>query len=77
MGHPSCIAPPDKSLPVRGAWIEIVDFVTGRVLRESLPVRGAWIEIVDFVTVRVLRESLPVRGAWIEMPGTRLDLKTF
>ena len=30
---------------MRGAWVEIVDFVTGRVLRESLPVRGAWVEI--------------------------------
>ena len=35
------------SLPVRGAWIEIL--LQRRVLqdkRESLPVRGAWIEII-------------------------------
>ena len=34
------------SLPVRGAWIEIVTR-RGRIrkVRKSLPVRGAWIEI--------------------------------
>ena len=36
-----------RSLPVRGAWIEIVTDVTfdrNRVM--SLPVRGAWIKMV-------------------------------
>ena len=33
------------SLPVRGAWIEIISFASGRGALRSLPVRGAWIEI--------------------------------
>ena len=36
----------DKSLPVRGAWIEIQTFDIDKKLRESLPVRGAWIEMI-------------------------------
>ena len=35
------------SLPVRGAWIEIVAVKTIAIPPRSLPVRGAWIEIVD------------------------------
>ena len=34
------------SLPVRGAWIEIMLFPPVVVTTTSLPVRGAWIEIV-------------------------------
>ena len=34
------------SLPVRGAWIEIVSGAHQAGLRASLPVRGAWIEIL-------------------------------
>ena len=36
----------DWSLPVRGAWVEIVAVVdaVGRCM-PSLPVRGAWVEI--------------------------------
>ena len=33
------------SLPVRGAWIEILNSLYGMCATESLPVRGAWIEI--------------------------------
>ena len=64
------------SLPVRGAWIEIMN---GRAVRHfavpaSLPVRGAWIEIPacrrHFVGVAV---SLPVRGAWIEISSPASD----
>ena len=34
------------SLPVRGAWIEIVHYFSGAgTTTASLPVRGAWIEI--------------------------------
>ena len=33
------------SLPVRGAWIEIVADLSRLKLWRSLPVRGAWIEI--------------------------------
>ena len=33
------------SLPVRGAWIEILNYIVDVGAVESLPVRGAWIEI--------------------------------
>ena len=33
------------SLPVRGAWIEILLASSSATLSRSLPVRGAWIEI--------------------------------
>ena len=33
------------SLPVRGAWVEIVKSIAWRSLYLSLPVRGAWVEI--------------------------------
>ena len=37
----------DRSLPVRGAWIEMINFFCASVRSlTSLPVRGAWIEIV-------------------------------
>ena len=34
------------SLPVRGAWIEIIAGTDGTYDITSLPVRGAWIEMV-------------------------------
>ena len=34
-----------RSLPVRGAWIEMEFEVYAKLLRKSLPVRGAWIEM--------------------------------
>ena len=57
-----------KSLPVRGAWIEmalvrIADFYGV----SSLPVRGAWIEIFPSWATKASSASLPVRGAWIEI----------
>ena len=57
-----------KSLPVRGAWIEmalvrIADFYGV----SSLPVRGAWIEIKSTSSSISSARSLPVRGAWIEI----------
>ena len=36
----------EVSLPVRGAWIEILAFYGGLPVLGSLPVRGAWIEII-------------------------------
>jgi len=58
-----------KSLPVRGAWIEIKantsEFSSSK---ESLPVRGAWIEMAAYDKLGVkVTKSLPVRGAWIEI----------
>ena len=35
------------SLPVRGAWIEIVRSAPMPTRSQSLPVRGAWIEIAS------------------------------
>ena len=56
------------SLPVRGAWIEMLVQATSSLLLESLPVRGAWIEMsIAYHLPRTLAVSLPVRGAWIEM----------
>ncbi len=56
-----------KSLPVRGAWIEMGRAWAMPPIRMSLPVRGAWIEIIPFATASVRIWSLPVRGAWIEI----------
>ena len=35
-----------RSLPVRGAWVEITADRTPRPGASSLPVRGAWVEIL-------------------------------
>ena len=37
------------SLPVRGAWIEIVAGKRAGIHEGSLPVRGAWIEMEDII----------------------------
>ena len=59
------------SLPVRGAWIEII---SAMMLHDkddkSLPVRGAWIEITSNSASISGVVSLPVRGAWIEITHT-------
>ena len=39
------------SLPVRGAWIEMLAAACGGFALASLPVRGAWIEIRTFLFV--------------------------
>ena len=57
-----------KSLPVRGAWIEIGKAARLAHQPSSLPVRGAWIEMLgNCGTSAICRWSLPVRGAWIEI----------
>ena len=57
-----------KSLPVRGAWIEISICCVVVTPMLSLPVRGAWIEIfLSVLQVGIPTRSLPVRGAWIEI----------
>ena len=65
----NCVTRPEKSLPARGAWIEICfcrrPFLC---LAKSLPARGAWIEISLSSVARINRaQSLPARGAWIEI----------
>ena len=57
----------EKSLPVRGAWIEILLAFSNMARTVSLPVRGAWIEIAVSGLPETWIKSLPVRGAWIEM----------
>ena len=60
----------DKSLPVRGAWIEIGVEACVHAFIGSLPVRGAWIEIFIILLSKIFTDlSLPVRGAWIEIPA--------
>ena len=56
-----------RSLPVRGAWIEICRLLGTFRGGVSLPVRGAWIEISGAPMGRRRSASLPVRGAWIEI----------
>ena len=60
-----------KSLPVRGAWIEMSRSKSGRTLGASLPVRGAWIEMGRALRNGSALASLPVRGAWIEIWARR------
>ena len=38
-----------SSLPVRGAWIEILARFYADIRQQSLPVRGAWIEIDQYI----------------------------
>ena len=63
---------PRVSLPVRGAWIEMIAKGIACDSQLSLPVRGAWIEIDRADNYTHNRASLPVRGAWIEI-GQRLQ----
>ena len=52
-----------RSLPVRGAWIEIAELRKAADDLESLPVRGAWIEIALFGLIfRVVRVA-PRKGS--------------
>ena len=55
------------SLPMRGAWIEILSDRSISSILPSLPMRGAWIEIFVFPALRFCTVSLPMRGAWIEI----------
>ena len=59
----------NRSLPVWGAWIEIVYEITNYAkFNRSLPVWGAWIEIcISSQLVGNTYSSLPVWGAWIEI----------
>ena len=67
-----------RSLPVRGAWIEIELVATMSTSGEgSLPVRGAWIEIGRVYATHAPQLSLPVRGAWIEIAFWRFVSTAF
>ena len=56
-----------RSLPARGAWIEIYPRRYRFTAFPSLPARGAWIEIVVLNSKSAKVLSLPARGAWIEI----------
>ena len=56
-----------RSLPVRGAWVEILNLRRNVRILASLPVRGAWVEILPLSVRGSFCTSLPVRGAWVEM----------
>ena len=56
-----------RSLPIRGAWIEIRTRMRESSSSMSLPIRGAWIEICLAMSVLLACASLPIRGAWIEI----------
>ena len=51
-----------KSLPPRGAWIEIPLSLRCDFSRLSLPPRGAWIEILDSVNGNILQNGRSPRG---------------
>ena len=59
----TCERSPSPSLPVRGAWIEILAYkrIYDRVL--SLPVRGAWIEMSITGTTRKAECVAPRKGS--------------
>ena len=60
----------DASLPVRGAWIEIVSsgVCPHKPARRS-PCGERGLKSAPLRICSALRESLPVRGAWIEILG--------
>ena len=57
-----------KSLPLRGAWIEIVAEAHSLAMLLSLPLRGAWIEMQTtvLITISVLRRS-PCGGRGLKL----------
>ena len=62
--HKTC----ERSLPTRGAWIEIRKSHDTILRLLSLPTRGAWREIhLNSSTRKGEHQSLPTRGAWIEI----------
>ena len=55
---------PLKSLPVRGAWIEMVETLLIGIVRSwSLPVRGAWIEIFILEYIKDCEIVAPCEGS--------------
>ena len=53
----------EKSLPTRGAWIEIRPWLPAHPAAQSLPPRGAWIEISTRQHVRTSRVVAPHTGS--------------
>ena len=53
----------EKSLPSRGAWIEIGNRLDGTQAGLSLPSRGAWIEILTVNGGKKAGEVAPLTGS--------------
>ena len=68
----SCPAQGVRSLPVRGAWIEMLTrMVPSRVKRGRSPCGERGLKWVKHRSCLLSAVSLPVRGAWIEMRSPR------
>ena len=52
-----------KSLPARGAWIEIMMVIFFGSFFESLPARGAWIEIQPWYSSVIKSQVAPRKGS--------------
>ena len=56
------------SLPVRGAWIEIIlQIMLRKSVNRRSPCGERGLKSLDALKLVALRTSLPVRGAWIEI----------
>ena len=51
------------SLPVRGAWIEMLSSISCVVVTPSLPVRGAWIEMCHVESCQRDKNVAPRAGS--------------
>jgi len=54
---------PPKSLPTRGAWIEIFGLVPNALQIGSLPTRGAWIEMGSMAKYSFPQTVAPYAGS--------------
>ena len=58
-----------ESLPVRGAWIEMLALLVRRDAPTSLPVRGAWIEITSPMIMAIWSLPSRERGLKFNLPS--------
>ena len=65
MKYPLFLPPPYNapSLPVRGAWVEIMHPQVADSIFRSLPVRGAWVEISLVVSMSNANNVAPRAGS--------------
>ena len=63
------------SLPVRGAWIEMIkEHENSRAVSSRSPCGERGLKSAIGETVVITKQSLPVRGAWIEMSRAKRKL---
>ena len=53
----------NRSLPARGAWIEILKLIFTLMKKTSLPARGAWIEILKLIFTLMKKTVAPREGS--------------